>query len=685
MTDLSILDAMSEETLFAPHFKDQPPGAWVAWKALLAAVFGLPMDVEQMEIYQRHTGRETAPSEQFDEAVLIIGRRGGKSRVLGAVAVFIACFRSYDEYLAPGEVATVAVLAADRRQARSIFRFTSGLLNAVDSLRAMIVEESGEQIVLNNRVIIEIGTSSFRSTRGYSYAGILADEVAYWRYEDSSANPDVEVFRALRPGMANIPGSIMMIASSPHAKRGELFAAYKEHYGKDDAPILVWKAPTLAMHNTPRLERERERAFARDHEVARAEWDAEFRDDLADYIAREVIEAITVPGRLELPPIAGVPYSAFVDPSAGTKDSMALAIAHQEGDMGVLDVLLEIRAPYDPDVAVAQCSALLKRYGVSRIIGDRFAGQWPVARFAERGVTFEQSARAKSAIYGDFLPLANSGRVELLDNARLTSQFCGLERRTNRSGSDSIAEPKGSHDDCCNVVAGVLVGLDLHRQPILIRRDDLLTGELPGTIEHPHCFNCIVWITPDGRAAVALFSYEITPEGGGQMALEWFDTCPWYSGLLLDAARRMDVLCDAAKARSYPVKERGGAGAFLLTQRQLLPPAVAAMREVFSAKLEVETYRSRRVRNVNVLPIGPAYAADPARLVLGAAGHVASGTVKLSAEALSLAEGKPLLGNLAVKPGEAVDAEPLRMALLIGIAQLDAEWGDENGSAIRFG
>jgi hypothetical protein len=32
-----------------------------------------------------------------------------------------------------------------------------------------------------------------------------------------------------------------------------------------------------------------------------------------------------------------------------------------------------------------------------------------------------------------------------------------LERRTARSGRDSIAEPPGGHDDVCNSAAGVLV------------------------------------------------------------------------------------------------------------------------------------------------------------------------------------------------------------------------------------
>jgi hypothetical protein len=52
-----------------------------------------------------------------------------------------------------------------------------------------------------------------------------------------------------------------------------------------------------------------------------------------------------------------------------------------------------------------------------------------------------------------FLPLVNSGRIDLLDNARMLLQFVGLERRVARSGKDSADHAPGSHDDLSNAVA----------------------------------------------------------------------------------------------------------------------------------------------------------------------------------------------------------------------------------------
>jgi hypothetical protein len=185
-------------------------------------------------------------------------------------------------------------------------------------------------------------------------------------------------------------------------------------------------------------------------------------------------------GRHELPPKPGITYSGFCDPSGGISDSMTLAVAHlRDGAILVLDAILECRPPFDPERAVAECEVLLRRFGVTRVVSDKYAGDWPKARFAEHGIALEQSAKPKSDIYHDLLPLLNARRVELLDHHRLAAQLVGLERRTSRQGKDSVDHSPGGHDDLANVVAGVLVGLDLDRRPALVKQADMLDAGRP--------------------------------------------------------------------------------------------------------------------------------------------------------------------------------------------------------------
>jgi len=467
----TILDALDDPNVFAPHFRGN---TWRPWRAFLAALFALPMDDDALALYRAHTGRQDAPTQPFKEAALIIGRRGGKSRVLALIATYLATFRDYVPFLAPGEAATIAIIASDRRQARSIFRFTIGLLKAVDMLAGMVEDDTTDTITLTNRVVIEIATASFRVTRGYSFAAVLADETAWWRSEDSAA-PDTEIFRALRPGLSTIPGAMLLNASSPYRKRGVLHDAYKRHYGRDDGRVLVWQASSQAMN--PGLDAaEIAEAYEDDPEAAASEYGGEFRSDLADFVSRDVVDACTVRGRHEMPRVAGCYYQAFVDPSGGSADSMTLAIAHvdsKDRQRRILDAVREVKPPFSPEAVVAEFAELLKLYGIRTVTGDAYAGEYPRELFRKQGITYKVSELSKGAIYLNTLPLLNARRVELLDVPRLASQLCGLERRTARGGKDSIDHGPGAHDDLGNAACGALLLAALQRPSMAVSNEAL--------------------------------------------------------------------------------------------------------------------------------------------------------------------------------------------------------------------
>jgi hypothetical protein len=411
---LTLLDAMADPALFAPWFT--PEASWDGWRAFLAACFGLPMSEALAALYRRHTGRQALPTRPAREAWLVVGRRGGKSRIAALVAVWLACFRDYRAILAPGERGTVMLLAADRRQARTVFRYVEGLLDGIPLLRPLVERRTREAIYFTNRVVIEVHTASFRAVRGYTVVACIADEVAFWR-SDESANPDVEILNGLRPGMATVPGALLFCISSPYARRGALWEAYRAHHGRDGDPVLVWQADTRSMNPTvdPTVI---EAAYEADETAAAAEYGAQFRRDIEAFVTREAVEACVIPDRHELPLVVGTMPTAFVDPSGGSQDSMTLAIAHREKDRVVLDALRERRPPFSPEEVVREFAALLKTYRCHTVTGDRYAGEWPRERFAAHGTMYRVADRPKGDLYRDLLPLLNSGTVDLLDDQR---------------------------------------------------------------------------------------------------------------------------------------------------------------------------------------------------------------------------------------------------------------------------
>lgn len=441
----TMLDAMSTAGLVGP--------SWAAWRAFWATVDALPLDGPSLELFRQCTGRTMPPTTPAREAAVIVGRRGGKTRNAAVRALYRATRTDYAKILAEGERAVIPVIAADRKQAGQALSYVKGLckLPTFDAYVGRVLKESVE---FRTGVTLEVHTASYRTVRGYTIVDALADEIAFWATEDT-ANPDSEILTALRPGMATIPGALLLMLSTPYARRGELYRAWERFYGQD-GDVLVWVAPSLTMHPTL-SQAVVDRAYEDDPIAAAAEYGAEFRRDVEAFLAPETVSAAVRRGPVELTPVDGVRYVGFVDPSGGSQDSFTVAIAHREGTRAIVDVLRERRPPFSPDAVIAEYAALLRSYRIHRVTGDRYGGLFPRELFQKHGIDYRTADKTKSEYYHELLAPMNAGRVELPDVKRLTGQLVGLERRVSRSGKDSIDHAPGGHDDLANAVAGVVV------------------------------------------------------------------------------------------------------------------------------------------------------------------------------------------------------------------------------------
>jgi hypothetical protein len=119
---------------------------------------------------------------------------------------------------------------------------------------------------------------------------------------------------------------------------------------------------------------------------------------------------------------------------------MTLAVSHAEGDVGVLDLVHEIKPPFSPKAAVIEFSRACQMYRCDHVTGDRYGGEWPVEAFRDQGIEYRTCERSKSDLYVDTLPLLNSKRAQLLDDKRMVQQFLTsrtLRFRGNRAGQAS--------------------------------------------------------------------------------------------------------------------------------------------------------------------------------------------------------------------------------------------------------
>lgn len=461
MTGPTILQAMTDDDALGRWFAGD---SWRAWRVVLKAAFGLPLDEDELALFKEIAGDRSPPATRVRELWIIVGRRGGKDSIVSGIAAYVAAIEeAHLGRLRPGEKARVACLASDRDQAKIVLSYIQALFAEHEDLADKVKNETKNGLELDNDLEIVVATNNFRAVRGKPYLLAILDECAFYR-DENSASPDKETYSAIRPGLSTLaPESMIIGISSPYKKAGLLYEKYTKHFGKDSDRVLVIQAPSIIMN--PTLDpAEIEEAMEEDPEKAKAEWLAEFRGDVTDFIPRELVEAATDHGYAVRPPIAGKRYFGFADVAGGTgKDSFTAAVAHADGDTAVLDAVFERRPPFNPTEVAKEVSDLLKSYGINTVTADRYAVGFVIDAFKTNGITYQASELDRSQIYLECLPLFTGGRVRLIEHKRLKSQLIGLERRTYPTGKDRVNHPDGGHDDVANAAAGALSLLRLKR------------------------------------------------------------------------------------------------------------------------------------------------------------------------------------------------------------------------------
>jgi hypothetical protein len=417
----------------------------------LSAVYGLPLDSEGVDLFKRCTGRSAydPPEGGWPEVACIVGRQAGKTRVCSLIV-------SHESALAEpsrdGELYALLLAQGWRASIRASFSYVRSLFDASPILHRSVARTTSDTLDLESGMRVATYPCRPAAIRGLRARVILLDELAFFRSSEGFA-VDTEMLRAARPALATTGGKLIIV-SSPYGQSGTLWDLRRRHYGQDDSSTLIWQAsapvmnPSLPADYLARMEQD-------DPEAYRSEVLGEFRAGLATLLDPESIAACVATDRLELPPVEGINYQAFCDPSGGRRDAFTCGIGHRDGERAVVDVVRAWPAPFNPAGVTQECAELLRSYRVSRVRGDRFAGEWPREAFRAHGIAYDLAELNRSELYLSLVAYVNGARLEIPDDPALLREMRGLERRRGPSGRDRVDHVRGAHDDRANSLAGV--------------------------------------------------------------------------------------------------------------------------------------------------------------------------------------------------------------------------------------
>jgi hypothetical protein len=153
MTKLTIDQILTDRRLLGKTLGN--PSTWATWLAVLKAAFALPLSAEEREVFDAVSGGRPLPKKRVRELWCICGRRGGKSRMAAALAIYFALFEKHPKLVA-GERGMVLVLAASREQAQVVFQYTLAFLTESLVLKKEITSTTASEIRLRNGITIAI-------------------------------------------------------------------------------------------------------------------------------------------------------------------------------------------------------------------------------------------------------------------------------------------------------------------------------------------------------------------------------------------------------------------------------------------------------------------------------------------------------------------------------------------------
>jgi len=435
----------------------------VAQQTFLKATYGLALNFEEQEIFERATGRTESVFAEQNEATLIAGRRAGKNSKIAAPIALYEAFR--DHNLSRGDRGYVMLIAPAMYQAEIAMRFIRAYLNSSPLLKQYVGRERSEEVELTNGIIIACYPCSYVAVRGLSVVCAICDELAFWRHEVTSASPEEEVLAALRPAMATFPTAKLVKISTPYRKEGLLWQEFQRRAELDH---LVWQLPSPEMNPTlqPFV---LEQARKIDEEKFRREFLAEFTDQIAAWVVPDVLEPCIMRGRIELPRIENAAYVVAVDP-AFVRNDFALAVLHETADGTVVVDRVEHwagtrKAPLGFEWVCREIARIVNEYGDHEVLGDQYCAPVIKQYFDKLGIRYHDitfGVHTRADLFGNLRHLLVQRQIELLDVPVLLQQLRALEERHKANGDVDIRPSHSQKDDVA--VAMALGAFELAKQ-----------------------------------------------------------------------------------------------------------------------------------------------------------------------------------------------------------------------------
>ena len=122
-SQISIRKALSNPQLLG-HLTGE---SWAPWRTILIAAMGEALSEDERATFTRLTGRAVEPLSRCEELVAVVGRRGGKTRAMATLAVYLAALCDHRDVLSEGETGVMLLLAQSQSTATVALNYATAI------------------------------------------------------------------------------------------------------------------------------------------------------------------------------------------------------------------------------------------------------------------------------------------------------------------------------------------------------------------------------------------------------------------------------------------------------------------------------------------------------------------------------------------------------------------------------
>src|SRR5262249_44276590 len=112
---------------------------------------------------------------------------------------------------------------------------------------------------------------------------------------------------------------------------------------------------------------------------------------------------------------------------------------------------------------VAAIAETAKAFGLTALLSDQYARDWPKEEFAQHGIDLINEPKDESPdkviTYSELRPYFLQNQIQILDNQALQRELAFLEYVNKAGGKPRIDHPSGGHDDHAAALALAVYGM----------------------------------------------------------------------------------------------------------------------------------------------------------------------------------------------------------------------------------